>query len=265
MEQGDLKGKAAIVTGSATGIGAAVAIGLAKRGANVIVNYTRSKSEAETTAEAVRKTGSDVRLVQADVASDEDCRKLARTAMEAWGRIDILVNNAGTTKFVTNHADLESLSADDFARIYSVNVIGPFQMIRACIEGLRAHKDGSVVNVSSIAGVAGIGSSVAYAASKGALNTLTYSLARALAPDVRVNAVCPGYVDTPWFVKQFGSEMAERIAEAEGKRAPLQRAANGAEIAKTVLFFAGPESRNITGETLLSDTGLHLSMAGARR
>ena len=265
MEQGDLKGKAAIVTGSATGIGAAVAIGLAKRGANVIVNYTRSKSEAETTAEAVRKTGSDVRLVQADVASDEDCRKLARTAMEAWGRIDILVNNAGTTKFVTNHADLESLSADDFARIYSVNVIGPFQMIRACIEGLRAHKDGSVVNVSSIAGVAGIGSSVAYAASKGALNTLTYSLARALAPDVRVNAVCPGYVDTPWFVKQFGSEMAERIAEAEGKRAPLQRAANGAEIAKTVLFFAGPDSRNITGETLLSDTGLHLSMAGARR
>lgn len=265
MEQGDLKGKAAIVTGSATGIGAAVAIGLAKRGANVIVNYTRSKSEAETTAEAVRKTGSDVRLVQADVAGDEDCRKLARTAMEAWGRIDILVNNAGTTKFVTNHADLESLSADDFARIYAVNVIGPFQMIRACIEGLRAHKDGSVVNVSSIAGVAGIGSSVAYAASKGALNTLTYSLARALAPDVRVNAVCPGYVDTPWFVKQFGSEMAERIAEAEGKRAPLQRAANGAEIAKTVLFFAGPESRNITGETLLSDTGLHLSMAGARR
>ena len=265
MEHDDLKGKAAIVTGSATGIGAAVAIGLAKRGANVVVNYTRSKSEAEATAEAVRKIGTDVKLVQADVASDEDCRRLARAAMDAWGRIDILVNNAGTTKFVTNHADLDSLSAEDFLRIYSVNVIGPFQMIRACIEGLRAHKDGSVVNVSSIAGVAGIGSSVAYAASKGALNTMTYSLARALAPEVRVNAVCPGYVDTPWFVKQFGSEMAERIAEAEGKRSPLQRAADGAEIAKTVLFFAGPESRNITGETLLSDTGLHLSMAGARR
>jgi 3-oxoacyl-[acyl-carrier protein] reductase len=265
MEQGDLKGKAAIVTGSATGIGSAVAVGLAKRGANVVVNYTRSKTEAEETAEAVRKAGADVRLVQADVASDEDCRTLANAATDAWGRIDILVNNAGTTKFVTNHADLDSLSADDFTRIYKVNVVGPFQMIRACIAALRAHKDGSVVNVSSIAGVAGIGSSVAYAASKGALNTLTYSLARALAPEVRVNAVCPGYVDTPWFVKQFGSETAERIAEAEGKRSPLQRAANGAEIAKTVLFFAGPESRNITGETLLSDTGLHLSMAGARR
>jgi 3-oxoacyl-[acyl-carrier protein] reductase len=94
---------------------------------------------------------------------------------------------------------------------------------------------------------------------------MTYSLARALAPDVRINAVCPGYVDTPRFVKQFGAEMAEKIAESEGKRNLLQRVADGAEIAKTVMFFAGPESGNITGETLLSDGGLHLSMAGARR
>jgi 3-oxoacyl-[acyl-carrier protein] reductase len=138
-------------------------------------------------------------------------------------------------------------------------------MIRACLEGLRANKSGSVVNVSSIAGIAGIGSSVAYAASKGALNTMTYSLARALAPDVRINAVCPGYVDTNWFVKQFGRETADRISEAEGKRSLLQRVADGDEIAKTVLFFAGPESANITGETLLSDGGMHLTMAGARR
>jgi 3-oxoacyl-[acyl-carrier protein] reductase len=265
MEHGDLKGKVAIVTGSATGIGSAVAIGLARRGASVVVNYTKSAAEAETTAQAVKALGADVRVVQGDVAQDDDCRKLAKAAQDAWGRIDILVNNAGTTKFVTNHADLDSLSADDFQRIYAVNVIGPFQMIRACIAGLRAHKHGSVVNVSSIAGVAGIGSSVAYAASKGALNTMTYSLARALAPEVRVNAVCPGYVDTPWFVKQFGAEMAEKIAEAEGKRALLQKAADGDEIAKTVLFFAGPESGNITGETLLSDGGMHLSMSGSRR
>jgi 3-oxoacyl-[acyl-carrier protein] reductase len=265
MEHGDLKGKVAIVTGSATGIGSAVAIGLARRGASVVVNYTKSAAEAETTAQAAKALGADVRVVQGDVAQDDDCRKLAKAAQDAWGRIDILVNNAGTTKFVTNHADLDSLSADDFQRIYAVNVIGPFQMIRACIGGLRAHKHGSVVNVSSIAGVAGIGSSVAYAASKGALNTMTYSLARALAPEVRVNAVCPGYVDTPWFVKQFGAEMAEKIAEAEGKRALLQKAADGDEIAKTVLFFAGPESGNITGETLLSDGGMHLSMSGSRR
>ncbi len=265
MEKGDLHGKVAIVTGSATGIGAAVAEGLARRGANIVVNYTKSEAEAHATSAAVKAAGADVRIVQGDVARDEDCRRLAGEAAAAWGRIDILVNNAGTTKFVTNHADLDSLSAEDFARIYAVNVIGPFQMIRACIAPLRAGGSGSVVNVSSIAGVAGIGSSVAYAASKGALNTMTYSLARALAPQVRVNAVCPGYVDTPWFVKQFGPEMAEKISEAEGKRNLLQRVADGAEIAKTVLFFAGPESANITGETLLSDGGMHLSMAGARR
>jgi 3-oxoacyl-[acyl-carrier protein] reductase len=265
MEQGDLKGKVAIVTGSATGIGAAVAAGLARRGANIVVNYAKSEAEAQETALSVKAVGVDVRVVQGDVANDADCRRLAREAQSAWGRIDILVNNAGTTKFVTNHADLDGLSAEDFARIYAVNVIGPFQMIRACIEGLRAHKAGSVVNVSSIAGVAGVGSSVAYAASKGALNTMTYSLARALAPDVRVNAVCPGYVDTNWFVKQFGKETADRITEAEGKRSLLQRVADGEEIAKSVLFLAGPESANITGETLLSDGGMHLTMAGARR
>jgi 3-oxoacyl-[acyl-carrier protein] reductase len=264
MEHGDLAGKVAIVTGSATGIGAAVAIGLAKRGAAIVVNYTKSEAEAAETAKAVEAAGAQVRVVQGDVAKDEDCRKLAKAAMDAWKRIDILVNNAGTTKFVTNHADLDGLDAEDFQKIYAVNVIGPFQMIRACIEGLRANK-GSVVNVSSIAGVAGIGSSVAYAASKGALNTMTYSLARALAPEVRVNAVCPGFVDTNWFVKQFGAETAERIAEAEGKRNLLQKVADGEEIAKTVMFFAGPESANITGETLLSDGGLHLGMSGSRR
>jgi 3-oxoacyl-[acyl-carrier protein] reductase len=265
MEQGDLTGKVAIVTGSATGIGAAVAQALAKRGANVLVNYTKSKAEAEATAEAVRAAGADVRLVQGDVSQDLDCRQLAREAVQAWGRIDILVNNAGTTKFVTNHADLDALSADDFAKLYAVNVIGPFQMIRACLEPLKAHKDGAVVNVSSIAGIAGIGSSVAYAASKGALNTMTLSLARALAPEIRVNAVCPGFVDTNWFVKEYGKDAAGRISEAQGKRNPLQRVADGPEIAKSVVFLAGPESANITGEMLVTDGGAHLSMAGARR
>ncbi len=265
MEQGDLTGKVAIVTGSATGIGAAVAQAFARRGANVVVNYTKSKAEAEVTASAVRAAGAQARLVQGDVALDADCVKLAGAAMEAWGRIDFLVNNAGTTKFVTDHADLGALSAEDFAQLYAVNVIGPFQMIRACLEPLRAHKQGSVVNVSSIAGVAGIGSSVAYAASKGALNTMTYSLARALAPQVRVNAVCPGFVDSNWFAKEFGKEAAERIADSQGKKNPLQRLADGAEIAKSVMFLAGPESANITGETLLTDGGIHLGMSGARR
>jgi 3-oxoacyl-[acyl-carrier protein] reductase len=260
----DLKGKVAIVTGSGTGIGAATAVLLAKRGANIIVNFTKSEKEAKETAEAVRKEGSDVRMVQGDVAKDADCRKLAKAALDAWGRIDILVNNAGTTKFAAHH-DLDALSAEDFANIYAVNVIGPFQMIRACAEAMKAHGEGAVVNVSSIAGVRGIGSSVAYAASKGALNNMTVSLARALAPAIRVNAICPGYVATPWFQNRFGDEAFKRITETQAQVAPLKRAADGHEIAKTISFFAGPESRHITGETLLTDGGLHLNISTEAR
>lgn len=239
MEHRDLKGKVAIVTGAATGIGAATALGLAKRGANVIVNYARSEADAARIAEEAKGLGVDARSVQGDVAKDEDCRKLAQAAMDAWGRIDILVNNAGTTKFVS-HNDLDGLTAEDFQSIYSVNVIGPYQMTRACVPALKKSGEGAIVNVSSIAGVAGIGSSIAYTASKGALNTMTLSLARALAPEIRVNAVCPGYVATTWFTKRFGDDGAERIKENQGKQNLLPITADGAEIAHTVLFFCGP-------------------------
>jgi 3-oxoacyl-[acyl-carrier protein] reductase len=259
MDQKDLKGKVAIVTGSATGIGAAVAIALARRGANVVINYSKSEKEARETAEEIKALGSDVRVVKGDVSQDTDCRNLAQTALDAWKRIDILVNNAGTTKFVAHH-DLEGLTADDFANIYAVNVIGAFQMVRACAASMKANGDGSVVNISSIAGLKGVGSSVAYAASKGALNTMTLSLARALAPEIRVNAVCPGYVATGWFKNRFGDEAFKRITDTQAETSPLKRAADGEEIAKTVLFFAGPESRHISGETLMTDGGLHLTL-----
>jgi NAD(P)-dependent dehydrogenase (short-subunit alcohol dehydrogenase family) len=264
MEQANLKGKVAIVTGSATGIGASAAVGLAQRGAHVVINYSKSSKEAEETAAAARKAGSGVLVVQGNVAKDEDCRKLADSAMTEWGRIDILVNNAGTTKFAA-HTDLDALSAEDWQAIYAVNVIGPFQMIRACIEPLKASGSGSIVNVSSIAGVAGVGSSIAYAASKGALNTLTLSLARAYAPDIRVNAVCPGYVATPWFSGRFGEDNAKRIADQQADANPLKRVAYAEDIANTVLFLAGPESSNITGEMLLVDSGMHLNMVGGAR
>ena len=140
-----------------------------------------------------------------------------------------------------SHADLDALSEEDFARIYRVNVVGAFQMVRACIEPLKAHGEGAVVNVSSIAGTHGIGSSVAYAASKGALNTMTMSLARALAPAVRVNAVCPGFVATRWFANEFGKEAGERMAAEHRKTVPLDRVAQAEDIAKVVLFFAGDE------------------------
>ncbi len=260
----DLGGTVAIVTGSASGIGAATAIALARRGANIVINYSRSEGEALATADLVRNADVDARVVQADVAQDEDCRRLAEVAVEAWGHIDILVNNAGTTKFAA-HADLEALSADDWLGIYAVNVVGPFQMVRACRDALKA-RGGAIVNVSSIAAVAGVGSSIAYAASKGALNTMTLSLARALAPEIRVNAVCPGYVATPWFTKRFGEDASNRIAATTAESNPLKRVASAEDIAKAVVFFAGPESRQITGETLLIDSGMHLNViAGARR
>ncbi len=263
MEQGSLSGKVAIVTGSATGIGAAAAIGLAKRGAKVVVNYSKSEKEAAETVEGFR--GANAIVVQGNVAHDADCLKLAHAAREKWGRIDILVNNAGTTKFAA-HTDLAALSAEDWQAIYAVNVIGPFQTFRACAEDLKKHGDGAVVNVSSIAGVAGVGSSIAYAASKGALNTLTLSLARAFAPEIRVNAVCPGYVATPWFSGRFGEENADRIAKQQAEGNPLKKVSYAQDIANTVLFLAGPESSNITGEMMVVDAGMHLAiMAGARR
>jgi 3-oxoacyl-[acyl-carrier protein] reductase len=263
MEQADLKGKAAIVTGSSSGIGASVAMGLARRGANVVINFSKSIKEAEAVAAEVKKTGVEVALAQGNVAVDADCRKIADAALKAFGRIDMLVNNAGTTKFA-GHRDLDALSAEDFANIYAVNVIGAFQMVRACVDSLRKSDDGAVVNVSSIAGVEGIGSSVAYAASKGALNTMTLSLARALAPEIRVNAVCPGLVATPWFTERFGTEVFERVKDNYKKTAVLARVADGDEVAKSVIFLVTPDSRNITGERLVTDGGLRLSISNPR-
>ncbi|HKD23701.1 MAG TPA: glucose 1-dehydrogenase [Rhizomicrobium sp.] len=263
MEQGALKGKVAIVTGSATGIGAGAALALAKAGAKVVVNYSKSEAEAKGTVDAVKKAGGEALLVQGNVASDADCRKIADAALQSWGRIDILVNNAGTTKFAS-HEDLAALTAEDFAQIYAVNVIGPFQMIRAAAPALKKSGAGAVVNVSSVAGLSGVGSSVAYAASKGALNTMTLSLARALGPEIRVNAICPGYVATRWFVDRFGQERTDKISETQADTTPLKRAGMPDDIADAILFFCLPLSRHITGEFLAVDAGLHLSLPRMR-
>lgn len=256
-----LKDKVAVVTGSATGIGAAVAEVLAAQGAKVVINYTKSRAEAEETAKSIQTKGGTAMLCQADVAKDADCRRMAEDALKQWGRIDILVNNAGTTKFAAHH-DLEALSAEDFQWIYGVNVIGAYQMIRACAPAMKAQGAGSVVNISSIAGVMGVGSSVAYAASKGAMNTMTLSLARALAPEIRVNAICPAFVATRWFTDKFGKEAAAHIAKQQSEATPLRRAGTPEDIADAVAFFASPASRHITGERLLLDAGHHLALTG---
>jgi len=263
MERGELTGKVAIVTGSATGIGSAAAIALARHSAQVVVNYSKSKAEADKTADTILENGGKVLVVQGDVAHDEDCRRIADEAIKMWGRIDILVNNAGTTKFAA-HENLEALTAHDFTSIYAVNVVGPFQMIRAAQPALKASGHGAVVNVSSVAGIAGVGSSVAYAASKGALNTMTLSLARALAPEIRVNAICPGYVETRWFSDRFGKERTELISKDQAETTPLKRAGQPEDIADAIVFFCLPMSRHITGELMSVDAGLHLSLARGR-
>ena len=251
----------AIVTGSASGLGAATAAILAKGGARLVINYSSSQKEAEQTADLCRSAGGDVVVVQGDVSRDEDCRKIVAAAA-SWGRLDALINNAGTTKHMA-HDNLDGLSAEDFQRLFGVNTIGPFQMVRAARSLLEAGakssgRASSVVNVSSVAGISGIGSSVAYAASKGALNTITLSLARALAPLIRVNAVCPGYIDTPWFTKGRGVDGAAKVRDAVVAKVPLKRASTAEDVASLVCFLATSQSSNMTGEVVRMDAGLHL-------
>ncbi len=255
-----MKGKRAIVTGGGTGLGAATAIGLARRGVDVCVNYNSSADAANDTVAECRKLGVQAFAVKANVAEDEDCRALVAAAVEQLGGLDVLVNNAGITKFA-KHGDLDALDAEDFLRLYKVNVISVYQMTRAAQPHLAASGKGAIVNVSSIAGVAGIGSSIAYAATKGALNTMTLSLARALAPNIRVNAVCPGYIGSGWFRKYQGEAAESQTAEQVASNTPLRVASMPEDIAESILFFAGPESRHVTGEFMIIDAGMHLGFA----
>ena len=251
----------AIVTGASSGLGAATAIRLAQPGARILINYASNQADAEATADKCRAAGADVIVMQGDVSRDEDCRAMVAAAAR-WGHLDALINNAGTTKHVA-HSDLDGLSAEDFQRLYAINTIGPYQMVRAARALLEAGAKAkghasAVVNVSSVAGLSGIGSSVAYAASKGALNTMTLSLARALAPLIRVNAVCPGYIDTPWFTKGRGAEAAKQVRDFITAKVPLKVASSADNIAALVCFLASSQSSHMTGELVRMDAGLHL-------
>ena len=259
---GEYDGLIVTVTGASSGLGRALAVGCAEQGAKaVVVNYASSAAEAEVTAGLVRDAGAEAIVVQGDVSLDADCRKIAE-ATARFGKLDVLFNNAGITKFATNHSDLDALESADFLKVYGVNVVGPFQMIRAVRAQLEAAANpGAVVNISSIAGVTGIGSSVAYAASKGALNTMTISLARALAPKIRVNAVCPGFIDTPWHEKHPSGNLRDRWRDGAEAATPLKAASTPEDVAASTLFFGSKASRHVTGEMLLIDAGTHLGYA----
>ncbi len=250
--------KVALITGSGTGVEAASALLLAQRGYNVLVNYSRSSAEAQASQAACQAAGADTLLVQGDVSSDADCKALAAAAVARWGRIDALVNNAGITNFagVTNW---DALDMDIFQRIYAVNTVGPFQMVRACVDHLKAAR-GCVVNVSSMAGISGVGSSVPYIMSKGALNTLTLHLARQLAPEIRVNAVCPGFISTRWFVDGVGQDNYEKIKATVEQNAPLQTVCSPEDVAQAVAWLV-TGARTTTGELMRLDSGTHLGAA----
>ena len=253
----NLRQAVVIVTGSATGVGAACARQFAERGARVVVNYNRSRTEADETADACRALGVDVVVIQGDVADDAACREMVRATVERWGRLDALVNNAAVT-VKSDPFDLETLSAADFQNVFGVNVIGAYQMFRAAIPAMRAAGGGAIVNVSSNVAFTGGGSSLAYTASKGALNALTMALARTCGPEIRVNAVCPGVIDTRWMRQTLGEAGYSALEKGFSERAPIGRVATPDDVAGAVVWLIeGAEF--VTGELLSVDGGIRLS------
>lgn len=251
-----IEGKAAVITGGGTGVGRATALDLAQRGCAVLINYSRSKDDAEQTAADAAAFGVKAIAVQADVAQDADCRRMIETAVGEFGRLDVLVNNAGTTSFI-KHDDLEAVQLEDWNRIMSTNLIGAFQCSRAARAALQASGNGEIVNVSSIAGVAGTGSSIPYCASKAAMNNMTVTLARVFAPSVRVNAIAPGFIDTRWLQKGFGANYVE--AKRQREESMLLGKVLQPEDVSAAIVGVITGSDLMTGQVIVLDSGMLIS------
>ncbi|MGH9341161.1 MAG: SDR family NAD(P)-dependent oxidoreductase [Acidobacteriota bacterium] len=249
----NIQGKVAVVTGSSRGIGRATVEALAGAGCSVVVNYTHSQGEAEEVAGQIRSRGGAAICVQASVVDDQDCRRLMAAAVEEFGRLDVLVNNAATTEFIP-HRELDRVQEDLWDRVFRVNVRGAFQCARAALPHIEQAGEGEIVNVSSIAGITGEGSSIPYAASKAALITLTRSLARVFAPGIRVNCVAPGFVPTQWTQSGLG-ERFEEVLKANERKAVLQQACRPEDIAAAILSLI-TGSDMVTGQTLVCDGGM---------
>jgi ketoreductase RED2 len=241
----DIAGKVALVTGSSSGIGAAVATALTQSGARVAINSARSADAGQQLADQLP----DAAYFQADISIEEEAIGLVDRVVAHFGQLDIVVNNAGTTIEIP-HSDLEAVTSQVWHRILDVNVIGTWNVCRQAIPHLRTSGAGSIINITSLAGVRPTGSSIPYAASKAALNHLTLLLANVVGPDVRVNAIAPGLIDTPW------TEHWESIRAAVTSRAPLGRVGTADDIAATCLLVLG--SPYMTGQILVVDGGLSL-------
>ncbi len=249
--------RSVLITGGASGIGAATARRFIQEGWQVAINYLDASQHVAATALAGRAgPGQRGIAIEGEVTRDADCVRLVEAAVAAFGRLDALVNAAGISKMVA-HTDLHGLSFDDFQRIYAVNTIGPFQMMRAAAPHLKATGQGAVVNISSRAALSGSGSSIAYAASKGALNTLTQSMARVLAPEVRVNAVCPVLVEGGFVERLAPESFAERRAR-QITLSPLKRIGHPDEVAETIHWLV-VSAAMMTGAIVELDFGMHLN------
>ena len=245
MSDGPQQGQVVAVTGSSSGIGAATARAFADAGASVLVNSARSVAEGEAVAASLP----DAFYVKGDITDEGVPERLVAAALDRWGRLDTLVNNAGTTAVIPHH-DLQAASLDVWRRIFEVNVFGTWAMSVAAMPALREAR-GSIVNVASVAGVRPTGSSVPYAASKAALNHMTVLLAKVVGPEVRVNAVAPGLVDTPW------TEDWDVVREVVRQVAPLKRSGQPGDVAEVVVALA--RAAYVTGQVVVIDGGLSLA------
>ncbi len=244
----NLKDRVAVVTGGGTGIGRAISEHFGRAGARVVVNYSRSRDDAEDTVKAIRASGGAATPVAADVSNQTQAKELMGAAIAEFGRIDYLVNNAGWSQRVP-HARMEELTDEIWDHVFNTNLRGAFYCVRAAVPHLKKQAGAAIVNIASVAALLGMGSSMAYAASKGGMVTLTKSLARALAPEIRVNAVLPGFVRT-----RFAGWPASSFDEAE-KITPLRKLATVDDVADATLFFCAYAS-GTTGETLVVDGGV---------
>lgn len=248
----------AIITGASSGVGQATAKVLAANGYDLVLAYQSNEQGVELTKAFCKSERDDVQVVtvKGDIANQEHCDHLVDRALKHFSRVDVLVNNAGTTKFC-NHYDLDGLQVEDFERIFAVNTIAPFLLTRAVQKIMKKQGSGVVVNVASTAGLNGIGSSIAYCASKAALLNMTKSLARVLGPEIRINAVCPGFIQGEWLKEGLGDLAYEKIKEKTEAAAPLKATTTADDIAEAIwMLIQGPGL--MTGEYIVVDAGKSL-------
>lgn len=247
----ELKGKVALITGGVTGLGKVVALDLAREGMSVAVTYTKSEKEAGETVAELKALGARAIAIRSDVSQADQVKDMVDRTLKEFGRIDVLINNAGSTVFVPNFADLDAISEADWDRVMAVNVKGPWLAAKAVAPIMKKQGAGKIVQTTSISGLRAGGSSMAYTVSKAAETQLTHALAMALAPEITVNAVAPGLIDTRW-----GREWGEAAMEAARKGSPLKKLPTLEDCSLAVVYLLKNDS--VTGQSMVVDCGRYM-------